>query len=353
MSSLLQALEKLNEDLQSKGQLLTQKREENMMYGLMKTLIRKVEMAKGDRGDRGERGFDGYTPRKGIDYFDGEKGQKGDKGEKGDRGEKGEKGDTGEVDVSLINPVAKKLSKEESEKAVKKSEKEHKKEFDHTLLHDPKMLGKLELDESTIENGKIFQVKDGKIICSRIDIKLPDYPYARGSFLPTQSDNAGKFLTTDGSEVSWATPAGSVATDAIFDAKGDLAVGTGADTAERLAVGTNGQVLTADSSTATGLKWSAAGGSGINRSVNSISTDTNAASVASTDYVYLVSGTTTLTLPTAVGNTNRYTVKNVDTGTVTIDTTSSQTIDGGASALLTVQYTSVDLISDGSNWLII
>jgi len=40
-----------------------------------------------------------------------------------------------------------------------------------------------------------------------------------------------------------------------FDAKGDLIGGTGADTFARLAVGTNNQVLTADSATATGLKW--------------------------------------------------------------------------------------------------
>jgi hypothetical protein len=52
---------------------------------------------------------------------------------------------------------------------------------------------------------------------------------------------------------------GSVATDAIFDAKGDLPVGTGANTAARLAAGTNGYVLTADSAEATGLKWAAGG----------------------------------------------------------------------------------------------
>jgi hypothetical protein len=43
-----------------------------------------------------------------------------------------------------------------------------------------------------------------------------------------------------------------------IDAKGDLIGGTGADTFARLAVGTNGQVLTADSAEATGLKWAAA-----------------------------------------------------------------------------------------------
>lgn len=38
-------------------------------------------------------------------------------------------------------------------------------------------------------------------------------------------------------------------------AKGDLIAGTGSQTFDNVAVGTNGQVLTADSTTATGLKW--------------------------------------------------------------------------------------------------
>ena len=42
-----------------------------------------------------------------------------------------------------------------------------------------------------------------------------------------------------------------------IDAKGDLVVGTGADTFSRLAAGTNTYVLTADSAEATGLKWAA------------------------------------------------------------------------------------------------
>lgn len=44
----------------------------------------------------------------------------------------------------------------------------------------------------------------------------------------------------------------------IVDAKGDIIAATAADTVARLAVGANDTVLTADSSTATGLKWAAA-----------------------------------------------------------------------------------------------
>jgi hypothetical protein len=41
----------------------------------------------------------------------------------------------------------------------------------------------------------------------------------------------------------------------LFDAKGDLLVATAADTPGKLALGTNGYFLKANSSTATGLEW--------------------------------------------------------------------------------------------------
>lgn len=51
--------------------------------------------------------------------------------------------------------------------------------------------------------------------------------------------------------------AGAAIAKTIVDAKGDIIAATAADTVSRLAVGANDTVLTADSSTATGLKWAA------------------------------------------------------------------------------------------------
>lgn len=61
----------------------------------------------------------------------------------------------------------------------------------------------------------------------------------------------------------------------------------------------------------------------------------------------------TATLPTAVGINGRYyTIKASGTGAITIATTSSQTIDGQTSLILT-QYDALKIVSNGSNWLII
>jgi hypothetical protein len=49
----------------------------------------------------------------------------------------------------------------------------------------------------------------------------------------------------------------------IVDAKGDIIAATAADTVSRLAVGTNGQYLSADSTTATGLKWDTVASGGL------------------------------------------------------------------------------------------
>lgn len=67
------------------------------------------------------------------------------------------------------------------------------------------------------------------------------------------------------------------------------------------------------------------------------------------------SGSVGISLPTAVNNKNLYTVKKIDSSSnnVVITTSGSETIDGGASAILKVRYVSITVVSDGSDWSVI
>jgi hypothetical protein len=90
-----------------------------------------------------------------------------------------------------------------------------------------------------------------------------------------------------------------------------------------------------------------------------LSSITNNYTATSTSTVILADAGTaslTVTLPTAIGNTGLvYRIKRLNSGanTVTIATTAAQTIDGATTQILTTQYTSVDVISDGANWSIL
>jgi hypothetical protein len=66
-----------------------------------------------------------------------------------------------------------------------------------------------------------------------------------------------KNTTANKTGVTWKpVPRDNLKTNPAWDAKGDLLVGTGVDTAERLAVSaTNNAILTVDSTTTTGLAW--------------------------------------------------------------------------------------------------
>lgn len=66
---------------------------------------------------------------------------------------------------------------------------------------------------------------------------------AAGTDIPSTSDADGRYVAKS-----------------LVDAKGDLLTATADNTPARLGVGTNGHVLTADSSQSTGVKWAAASG---------------------------------------------------------------------------------------------
>ncbi|MGZ3773341.1 MAG: hypothetical protein ACXVCY_18460, partial [Pseudobdellovibrionaceae bacterium] len=84
-------------------------------------------------------------------------------------------------------------------------------------------------------------------------------------------------------------------------------------------------------------------------------------SLTSSDHVVTTGGTAltgaiTFTLPSAIGIGGRqYVIKKTDPSSyaVTINTTSSQTVDGAASYVLSSQYNYVTLVSDGSNWVVV
>lgn len=67
-------------------------------------------------------------------------------------------------------------------------------------------------------------------------------------------------------------------------------------------------------------------------------------------------GAFTITLPTAVGNTGKtYFVKKIDStsSNVTLDGAGSETIDGSATRVISLQYEAFTIQSDGSVWWIL
>jgi len=98
----------------------------------------------------------------------------------------------------------------------------------------------------------------------------------------------------------------------IVDAKGDIIAATAADTVARLAVGANNTVLTADSTTATGLKW--------------------ASSSAAKSYTLLNAGGTALTGATTITVSG---ITGVDNLMIIVDDASAD-----ASSLMTVRFNS-------------
>ncbi len=78
----------------------------------------------------------------------------------------------------------------------------------------------------------------------------------------TLTGGANIVLTQAGNDIAIAASAGGgggsgfVATDVVWDAKGDLVAATGADAAVRVPVGANGQVLISDAAATPGVSWS-------------------------------------------------------------------------------------------------
>ena len=94
------------------------------------------------------------------------------------------------------------------------------------------------------------------------------------------------------------TTMGTMVAKTIVDAKGDLIAATAADTVSRLAIGTNGQVLTADSTAATGIKWATPAGGG-GKLLQVVSATTSTSYTNSTTTLTDVTGLTATITPTS------------------------------------------------------
>lgn len=176
--------------------------------------------------------------------------------------------------------------------------------------------------------------------------------------LPSSTGSAGQVLSinTVGSDhvnLQWITPSSGGGGGAST-----LAVGTGTAAGFTVPASSPVAVVNLDQSqfSAT-LKGSATSFITIAHSTAPI---TGNVTLTSTHSVVMAncSSACTITLPTAAGISGKiYWIKNIgassQTNTVTVATTSSQTIDGATTQILTLQYTDMPVISDGTSWSIL
>lgn len=83
------------------------------------------------------------------------------------------------------------------------------------------------------------------------------------------------------------------------------------------------------------------------RQIQTLSASSTIGTLTGTDQVYLCNAGIQVVLPTAVGDTNLYTIKNVSNSSILIVGTIDDDTNG---VIMPVKYTSVDIISNNTDW---
>lgn len=333
---------------------------------------------KGDKGDRGERGDKGDTGAQGLQGLKGDRGPEGKDGKNGLDGLDGQDGRDGKdgkpgkdgKDGSPDNPdqIIKKISGKFSYNQLKDIPTIFKKdeiggigylrELSDVSLNNLQNNQVIKWNATTqkFENGTggsgavdSVNGQTGVVVLDTGDISESGNLY----FTDERAQDAIGTILVDSNTLDFtysdATPSitGDVRTQMSLtsDASGLKLSGDASAPGNSKYYGTNG-------SGTKGFYDLPGGGTGITRSIVTTSGSLTLGSTASIDYVYLVAGAHVLTLPTAVSNTNRYTVKNNHSVAITVNTTSAQTIDSTTSIDIAPED-SVDLISNNSNWFVI
>lgn len=226
-----------------------------------------------------------------------------------------------------------------------------------SIYRDPAKTQDLDLVENDPMPAEEIEKRFDKLtmlvqrLSDRLDraVRLTDgFAASFSTLLPTVL-NAGKALiiNSGGDGLDTQTISDSTISSPLTT-KGDLI--SYSTLAARLGVGTDGQVLTADSSQPVGIGWFADKKAFVSKTSNF--TATAAEAIISCD---ATSAGFTITLPTAVGISGKeYHIQKSDSSAnvVTIATTSSQTINGVTTQTLDYQYSGLTLFSDGANWRI-
>lgn len=126
-------------------------------------------------------------------------------------------------------------------------------------------LGELDLNYDATTGGVFYKDSDGGVVkvgSAQVSATAPNATPAGSAGNSTGEfwldTNTGVLNIWDGSV--WVDTAATAISDSSFTAVGEILVGTGASTYTALPVGTNGQILLADSACMEGVKWVTCGG---------------------------------------------------------------------------------------------